>query len=121
MSTLDYGVVDIHVHIQPWEQLKPAVRARMESRPGSAELARLLHDPGAVLDLMDEAGVERIGVINYVSPDLMGFTSEVNELSAGFARHAPERFIAFGSVHPRFTADCERARSSGCASWGSGP
>lgn len=104
----EYGVVDIHVHIQPWEQLKPAVRSRMESRPGSAELALLMHDPGAVLALMDRAGIERIGIINYVSPDLMGFTSEVNEFSAGFARHAPDRMIAFGSVHPRFTEECDR-------------
>jgi predicted TIM-barrel fold metal-dependent hydrolase len=114
---LGYGIVDIHVHIQPWEQLKPAVRARMEGRPGAAELARLMHDPAGVLRLMDRAGVERIGVINYVSPDLMGFTAEVNELSAGFARAAPDRLIAFGSVHPRFTADCgaevERLRALG--------
>ena len=114
---LGYGVVDIHVHIQPWEQLKPAVRARMESRPEAPELARLMRDPAAVLALMDRAGVERIGVINYVSPDLMGFTSEVNELCAGFARHAPDRLIPFGSVHPRFTADCaaevERLREMG--------
>lgn len=116
-SPLPYGVVDVHVHIQPWEQLKPAVRARMESRPGHAELARLIHDPAAVLALMDRAGIERIGVINYVSPDLMGFTPEVNEIAARFAAACPERLIAFGSVHPRYAADpggeVERLRGLG--------
>jgi predicted TIM-barrel fold metal-dependent hydrolase len=102
---LPYGVVDLHVHIQPWEQLLPAVRGRMESRPGAAELAALMHRPAAILALMDEAGVERIGMINYVSPDLMGFTPAVNDFAAAIARQAPDRLIPFGSVHPRFTAD----------------
>jgi len=102
---LTYGVVDIHVHIQPWAQLLPAVRARMESRPGHEELARLMHRPAAVLALMDRAGIERIGMINYVSPDLMGFTAEVNDFCAAIARQAPDRLVPFGSVHPRFAAD----------------
>src|SRR5690242_10197387 len=105
LPPLPYGVIDLHVHIQPWEQLRPAVRARMESRPDAAELAALMHRPAEVLARMDRAGIERIGMINYVSPDLMGFTPEVNDFAAAFAGAAPERLIAFGSVHPRFTAD----------------
>ncbi len=54
---------------------------------------------------MDAAGVERIGIINYVAPDLMGFTPEVNDFCAWVAGHDPERLIAFGSVHPRHTPD----------------
>ncbi|HEY8021471.1 MAG TPA: amidohydrolase family protein [Thermoanaerobaculia bacterium] len=105
LPPLPYGVIDLHVHIQPWEQLRPAVRARMESRPDAAELAALMHRPTEVLARMDRAGIERIGMINYVSPDLMGFTPEVNDFAAAIASAAPERLIAFGSVHPRFTAD----------------
>lgn len=95
-------ITDIHVHIQPWEELKPDVRARMaKGRADFEELQRLMNDPGAVLARMDEAGVARIGVINYVSPDLMGFTARVNPWVAELARHAPERFIPFGGVDPR--------------------
>ena len=101
---LGYGVVDIHVHLQPWEQMLPEVRARMESRPGAAELAALMHRPAEVLALMDRAGIERIGMIHYVSP-LMGFTAAVNDFSAATARLAPDRLIPFGSVHPRLTAE----------------
>lgn len=100
-----YGVVDLHVHIQPWEQLKPEIRARMAGRPGAAEIERLMRRPDEVLALMDAAGVERIGIINYVAPDLMGFTPDVNDFCAWVAGHDPERLIAFGSVHPRFTQD----------------
>jgi len=44
-------------------------------------------------------------MINYVSPDLMGFQPSVNDFAAAIARTAPERLVPFGSVHPRFTPD----------------
>ncbi|HKY60368.1 MAG TPA: amidohydrolase family protein [Gemmatimonadota bacterium] len=95
-------ITDVHVHIQPWRMLKPEVRERMaKGRADFAELERLMDDPDAVLQRMDEAGVARIGVINYVSPTLMGFTAEVNPWVADLARHAPERLIPFGGVDPR--------------------
>jgi predicted TIM-barrel fold metal-dependent hydrolase len=82
--------------------LKPDVRARMaKGRDDYAALERMMHDPGEVLRRMDEAGVARIGVINYVSPGLMGFTTDVNPWVAELARHAPERLIPFGGVDPR--------------------
>lgn len=82
--------------------LKPDVRARMaKGRDDFAELEQLMDDPDEVLRRMDEAGIARIGVINYVSPTLMGFTPEVNPWVADLARHAPERLIPFGGVDPR--------------------
>jgi predicted TIM-barrel fold metal-dependent hydrolase len=54
---------------------------------------------------MDEAGVERVGLVNYVSPEVMGFTARVNEFVTAYARHAPARLLPFGSVHLRFTCD----------------
>jgi len=95
-------VTDVHVHIQPWEMLRPDVRARMAKGRGDyEELARMMHDPADVLRRMDEAGVARIGVINYVSPSLMGFTEDVNPFVAELARQAPERLIPFGGVDVR--------------------
>ncbi|HUP00947.1 MAG TPA: amidohydrolase family protein [Gemmatimonadota bacterium] len=94
-------ITDVHVHIQPWEELKPAVLARMaQGRSDFEDLKRMMGDPDAVLARMDEAGVARIGVINYVSPDLMGFTERVNPWVAELARSAPERLIPFGGVDP---------------------
>jgi predicted TIM-barrel fold metal-dependent hydrolase len=61
----------------------------------------MMHDPDEVLRRMDAAGVARIGVINYVSPSLMGFTEEVNPWVAELARSAPERLIPFGGVDIR--------------------
>lgn len=94
-------ITDAHVHVQPWDQLKPNVRARMaKGRADFAALERMMRDPASVLERMDEAGVARIGVINYVSPGLMGFTRDVNPYVADLAKAAPERLIPFGGVDP---------------------
>lgn len=99
---MDLRITDVHVHIQPWEMLRPDVRARMAHGRGDFdELSRMMHEPDAVLRRMDAAGVARIGVINYVSPSLMGFTEDVNPWVAELARHAPERLISFGGVDVR--------------------
>jgi predicted TIM-barrel fold metal-dependent hydrolase len=103
------GVSDLHIHIQPWHQMKPEVEAVM--RVGKAEhwerLIALMESPQMLLDIMDEAGVWRAGLINYPSPDLMGFTDETNAFAANYAEADRERLIPFGGVHPRFTEDPE--------------
>jgi predicted TIM-barrel fold metal-dependent hydrolase len=54
---------------------------------------------------MDAEGVERIGVMNYISPDVIGPGPEVNEWALKLASADPRRLIAFGSVHPKYTKD----------------
>lgn len=104
------GVTDLHIHIQPWRQLKPAVQQAM--RRGKEEhwdrLMQLMDDPKVLLELMNEADIWRVGLVNYPSPDVMGFTNETNEFAARYASAAPERLIPYGGVHPRFTQDPER-------------
>ncbi len=96
---MELRITDVHVHVQPWDMLKPSVRDRMaRGRDDFAELERMMKDPDEVLRRMDEAGLARIGVINYVSPTLMGFTEEVNPYVADLAKAAPERLIPFGGV-----------------------
>lgn len=96
---MELRITDVHVHVQPWDMLKPSVRERMAAgRDDFAALERMMKDPDEVLRRMDEAGLARIGVINYVSPTLMGFTEEVNPYVADLAKAAPERLIPFGGV-----------------------
>ncbi len=113
-----FPVIDVHVHVQPLEQMRPAARAKMgRTEEEMAALEALMRDPAALLARMDRAGVERIVMINYVAPELMGFTPAVNDFAAGIARHAPDRLIPFGGVHPRCTKDpggeVERLREMG--------
>lgn len=99
-------VIDAHIHIQPFHMMKPDVQRTFWRKKGNrAELEGFAEDPVKLLRQMDEDGVERVGLINYVSPDLMGFTDDVNEWMIRYASADPSRLIAFGSVNPRFTAD----------------
>ena len=106
MTELGYNVVDIHVHIMPWRMIKPNILQMMQrSRKDLEALDPIMSDPDRFIELLDEAGVEKAGLINYTSPDVMGFTDDVNDFSARYARHYPDRLIPFGSVHPRYTRD----------------
>jgi len=99
-------VTDLHVHLQPWEMLRPDVRKKMEEgRPDLARIKECMRSPRALLALLDEAGIERVAVINYVAPEVMGFTPEVNAWAARYCEEAPERLLAFGSVHPDHAKD----------------
>lgn len=102
MHELPYPVTDIHVHIQPWEQLHPEARTVMSrGRPDYDDLSRMMHEPDAVLARMDEAGIDRIGMINYVAPRLMGFRDDVNQWISRVAAADSRRLLPFGGLDPR--------------------
>ncbi len=102
-----YRITDVHIHIQPWRDLKPKVLEAM--RTGKEDhwdfLLALMDDPKALLEIMDKAGVWRVGLVNYPSPDIMGFTDSTNAFSARYAQANPTRLLPYGGVHPRFTTD----------------
>ncbi len=107
--TAQPGITDLHIHVQPWRQLKASVADAM--RRGKEDhwerLLVLMDDPKALLEVMDASGIWRVGLVNYPSPDVMGFTDETNAFAARYASAAPERLIPYGGVHPRFTTDPE--------------
>jgi predicted TIM-barrel fold metal-dependent hydrolase len=100
-------VTDVHIHIQPWRDLKPRVQDAM--RKGKEAhwelLLSLMDDPKALLEVMDRSGVWRVGLVNYPSPDVMGFDDTTNTFAAKYAQANPERLIPYGGVHARFTTD----------------
>ena len=106
---MNYPITDQHIHIQPWRQLKPAVAdvMRVGKEAHWDRLIALMDDPKALLEVMDASGVWRVALINYPSPDLMGFDNSTNDFSARYAQANPERIMPFGGVHPRFTTDPE--------------
>jgi predicted TIM-barrel fold metal-dependent hydrolase len=103
---LDYKVIDIHVHVIPWEMLNPAAAAAMKATQSDhALLNELSTKPDKLVAYMDARNIEWLGLINYLSPQVMGFTEAANDYSASFAAHYPHRFIPFGGVDPRLTSD----------------
>jgi len=106
----DLRVTDVHIHIQPWRQLKPGPRKTMAlaKEDHFAFLEALMDDPKLLLGMMDEQRIARVGMVNYPSPDVMGFDDSTNEFAARYAEAAPDRLLPYGGVHPRFTANARR-------------
>jgi uncharacterized protein len=99
-------ITDAHIHVQPFHQMPPPIAETFwKGKTNRAELEGYAADPRKLLARMDADGIARVGLINYVSPDLMGFTDDANPWMNRYASADPSRLIAFGSVHPRFSKD----------------
>jgi uncharacterized protein len=92
------GVTDCHVHINPlWEMRPDAVRLLGRVDP---EAARFVRDPRAFLEYLDACGVERAVLINYVAPEVIGYTEAANTFVSEYARTDPDRLVAVGGIRP---------------------
>ena len=99
-------VIDIHIHIQPLHAYKPHALALIQKgRRDYPEVERYSADAKLFLNFLDEAGIERAGLINYVSPEVIGFPPEVNDWITSYCCADPARLLAFGSVHPKYVPD----------------
>ncbi len=65
-----------------------------------ADAKEILSSPESLLRHLDAQEVERACLINYVSPDVMGFTREVNDWIADFTKDHRHRLVPVGSVNP---------------------
>lgn len=92
-------VFDVHLHVQPWEMVAPDALAMVDD-PSHAGAKDIVSSPENVLRFLDEHEIERACCINYVSPDVMGFTREVNDWIASFTRDHRDRLLPVGSVNP---------------------
>jgi len=99
-------ITDCHIHISPIELFKPqALEVIKRKRSNFEEIAEYSRSPKAFLKYLDRCGVDRAALINYVAPEVIGFTSEVNQFVADYASHDPKRLISCGSLHPRHTTN----------------
>ena len=99
-------IIDVHVHIMPYRMMHAAALELIwKGRTDRAEVESYCADPKLFLGLLDRIGVERAGLINYVSPKIIGFTPEVNDWIANYCATDPKRLLAFGGVHPSAVPD----------------
>jgi uncharacterized protein len=94
------GVTDCHVHVNPLDEMRPEARALVGPPDRLATLDRYLQDPVAFLGLLDAAGVERAVLVNYVAPEVIGYTERTNDFVRDYVRTNPERLVAVGGVDP---------------------
>ncbi|MCI4364905.1 MAG: amidohydrolase family protein [Thermoplasmata archaeon] len=92
------GVTDCHVHINPIWEMRPDA-AQLLGYPKSAP-SQFLKDPAAFLEYLDTSGVERAALINYVAPEVIGYTEKANDFVSEYVRTNPERLIAVGGLRP---------------------
>ncbi len=97
-------ITDCHIHIQPIEMFKPeALRVMKAKRPEFPQIEEFCRSPRAFLQFMDKAGIDRAMLINYVAPEVIGFTAGVNEWVANYVKEDCRRLLPCGSLHPRHT------------------
>jgi len=101
-------ITDCHIHIQPYEMFKAgAIEVMRKARGKFDDIMEYSRSPKALLKYLDSVGVERAMLINYVAPEVMGLTAEVNEWVANYCRENPGRLLSCGSVHPRHSANVQ--------------
>ena len=99
-------VFDVHLHIQPHSAFNAESRALIErGRNDLAAYAEIERSPEALLRFLDEHDIEKACLINYVAPDTIGLSEEVNVWAARYCEDHADRLIAVGSVHPRLSKD----------------
>jgi len=99
-------VFDIHLHVQPHAEFNAASRELIErGRSDLAGYAEIERSPEALLRFMDAEDIEAACLINYVAPDTIGLSEEVNAWVVRYCAGHRDRLIAVGSVHPRFSKD----------------
>src|SRR5204863_4608265 len=97
---------DCHIHIQPLEMFKPEALAIMKKKRADFDhVAEYCKSPKAFLKHLDAIGIDRAVLINYVAPEVIGFTSGVNQFVAKYVKENPKRLLSCGSLHPRHTSN----------------
>jgi uncharacterized protein len=94
------GITDCHVHMNPVWEMVAGARELVGQHAKAAEYERFLRAPKEFLAYLDRSGIDRAVLVNYVSPDVVGYTEKVNEFVTEFASADPARLIAVGSVLP---------------------
>jgi predicted TIM-barrel fold metal-dependent hydrolase len=95
-------ITDCHIHIQPVEMFKPEALALMkQKRANFEEIAEFCRSPRKFLKHLDRIGIDRAVLINYVAPEIIGFTPAVNDFIAKYVKEDAKRLIPCGSVDPR--------------------
>lgn len=106
-----FSITDVHIHVQPFDQLKPAALDVMRKGAGDRLefLLALMDDPHLLLGVMDEDGIDRVGMVNYPSPDVMGFSEATNDFAARYAEADRRRLLHYGGVDPLTTLNATRS------------
>src|ERR1700741_2684910 len=98
-------ITDCHIHIQPKEMFKPhALELMKQKRPNFDQIVEFCRSPQAFLNFLDASGIDRAMLINYVAPEVIGFTNGVTQFVADYVKENTKRLLSCGSLHPLQTS-----------------
>src|SRR5690349_20528254 len=80
--------------------MRPEVRALFGDASAAHDVEAFDRDPARFLRYLDASGVDRAVLVNYVAPEVIGYTTAANDFVAEYARADPERLVAVGGVLP---------------------
>src|SRR5215467_11001263 len=82
-----------------------ALELMKKKRANFDQIAEFCRSPKSFLKYLDEVGLDRAVLINYVAPEVIGFTNGVNQFVADYVKEDPRRLIPCGSLHPRYSSN----------------
>ncbi|HLJ86252.1 MAG TPA: amidohydrolase family protein [Candidatus Angelobacter sp.] len=95
-------ITDCHIHIQPYDMFKTGpLEVMKKARGGFDDILEYSSSPKALLKYLDSVETDRAVLINYVAPEVMGLTAEVNQWVVDYCKAEPRRLLSCGSVHPK--------------------
>jgi len=108
VSMIDgFKIFDIHIHVQPWDQLKPEIRVLMEKgRP--KEVLDIMNDSDKLIKLMAREGIDKAALINYEAQEIMGFSYKTNVFCSHYCMGHREQLIPVGSINPLFSKNMNK-------------
>jgi predicted TIM-barrel fold metal-dependent hydrolase len=84
-----------------------ALELMKRRRSNYDQIVEFCRSPKAFLKYLDSSGIDRAALINYVAPEVIGFTNGVNQFIADYVKENPTRLLSCGSLHPRHTTNIE--------------
>ncbi|WP_416841273.1 amidohydrolase family protein [Haloferax sp. DFSO52] len=98
--------IDCHVHMNPfWLAKQRAIDKFRNLQRRFDEAWEMAENPELFLEYLDDQNMDGAVAINYVSPDIVGYPSEVNEYAAEFRDAAPDRLRSVAGIDLRGSAD----------------
>jgi len=82
-----------------------ALELMKRKRSNYEQIVEFCRSPQAFLKYLDHSGIDRAVLINYVAPEVIGFTNGVNQYISDYVKEDPRRLISCGSLHPRHTVN----------------
>ncbi len=98
-------VIDFHISFLTGRRLQSPLKKGLGSMAASfQEMAPAWNDAGTFLSQLDELGIARAILVNYIAPDPLDASEGANEELAAFCAFSPDRLIPAAAIHPRLVA-----------------